>query len=284
MRLETYLRAAAARLAEAETPLLDARVIAQHVLGLDHAGLILAGDRSLTAEEITALDALFARRARGESVAHIVGEKEFYGLTFKLAPGVLAPRPDTETLIEAAVALRNTSAPLRILDLGTGTGCLLCALLTAFPRATGLGVDINPDAARLACDNASALGLSARASFLVADWAKPISGRFDVIVSNPPYIRESDLAGLSREVRLFEDRRALVAGPDGLSDYRTILAAAPALLSPEGLTILELGAGQDGDISAIAKDAFPDAGLLIGHDLAGRARALVIDLSQEKSV
>lgn len=282
--LEQYLRAAAARLDRSETPLLDARVLAKHALGLDDAGLILAGDRPLGTDERAKVDALVDRRAAGEPVAHIVGEKEFYGLTFRTAPGVLTPRPDSETLVEAVLARRDHKARLRILDLGTGTGCLLCTLLTLFPDASGVGVDINPAAARLARENAAALGLAGRASILIGDWTAALTGAFDVIVSNPPYIREDEFGGLARDIRDFEDRRAFVAGPDGLSGYRRILAAAPGLIGSGGLTVLELGIGQADAVSALAEAAFPGAGVSIDRDLAGRERALTIDLSRQKSV
>ncbi|MEX0646008.1 MAG: peptide chain release factor N(5)-glutamine methyltransferase [Parvularculaceae bacterium] len=282
--LERILRGAAQRLANSSTPLLDARVIAKHALGLDDAALILVGDRVLTAEEVARLDALVERRVRGESVAHIIGEKEFYGLTFKLAPGVLTPRPDSESLIEAARKRRDQQMRLRILDLGTGSGCLLCALLSIFPHATGVGVDINEGAIDIARTNAATLGIRSRADFIVGNWADALAGAFDLLISNPPYIRDEDWAALATEIRDCEDPRALLAGADGLSAIRSILAHAPRRLSPSGLIILELGAGQDEAARGLARGAFPSAAIDIEPDLAGRPRALVIDLSQQKSV
>jgi release factor glutamine methyltransferase len=281
---EQYLRGAAARLTNSETPLLDARVIAKHALGLDDAGLILAANHPLTEEERATLDALIARRARGEPVAYITGEKEFYGLNFKMAPGVLAPRPDSETLIEAATKRRAAKAQLRILDLGTGTGCLLCALLIAFPNATGLGVDINENAVDLARTNAAGLGLAARAVFRIGNWGEGLSERFDIVIANPPYIPEGAGESLPADVRNFEDPRALFAGPEGLDAYQRILAVAPRLVTPAGLTILELGTGQHHVVARFAESAFPQAHIDAEPDLAGRPRALVIDLSQQKSV
>ncbi|MEQ8936242.1 MAG: HemK/PrmC family methyltransferase, partial [Amphiplicatus sp.] len=166
MHLERYIRAAILRLAHSDTPALDARVLAKQALGLDDAGLILSATRDLTAEEIAKLDVLVARRAAGEPVAYITGEKEFRGLTFRMAPGVLTPRPDSETLIEAAIKRLPAEASLRILDLGTGTGCLLCALLAHFKRASGVGVDLNETALALAEANAASLGLAGRAAFV----------------------------------------------------------------------------------------------------------------------
>lgn len=279
LSLDAWLRAAAARLANSDTPILDARVIVKHAFGLDDAGLILEAGRELTAEEVARLDALVARRAAGEPVAYIVGEKEFWGLTFRVEPGVLVPRPDSETLIEAAVRRRPRAAALRILDLGTGTGCLVCALLSVFPNAVGIAVDRNQTAARLARDNARTLGLADRLAVVCGDWGAPLAGRFDFIVSNPPYIRAGDRARLPVEARNYEDPAALFAGPDGLAAYRRIFAAAPDLLAERGLMILELGEGQDGAVGALARGAFPQARIETAADLACRPRALVIDLA-----
>lgn len=281
--LERHLREAVNRLANSGTPHLDARVLAKHALGLDDAGLILAGDRRISEGERAAIDALIERRARGEPVSQIVGEKEFFGLTFEMAPGVLTPRADSETLIEAVLSRRDRIAPLRILDLGTGTGCLLCALLAAFPKASGVGVDINERAVELARRNAARIGLGARAVFLEGDWEAAPPGAFDVIISNPPYIPEADRAGLAPDVVDFEDPRALFAGPDGLDGYRAVLAAAALRISPSGLIILELGAGQDGAVRGLARAFIPGARIETDADLAGRPRALVIEIGLEKA-
>lgn len=277
MTLERHLRAAAARLANSETPHLDARVLAKHALGLDDAGLILAGDRRLAENERAAIDALIDRRVCGEPVAQIVGVKEFFGLSFEMAPGVLTPRPDSETLIEAALSRRNRAAAWRALDLGTGTGCLLCALLSGFANASGVGVDINDKAVALARRNAGRLGFGGRAAFIEGDWEAAPREAFDLIISNPPYIPDGERAGLARDVREFEDPRALFGGPDGLDGYRAALAAAAARVSPAGLIILELGAGQDGAVSGLARALFPGARIEFDADLAGRPRAIVIE-------
>lgn len=281
--LERHLRALAARLANSETPHLDARVLAKHALGLDDAGLILAGDLQITEDERAALEALIARRACGEPVAQIVGEKDFFGLTFETAPGVLTPRPDSESLIGAAIARRDRDAPLRILDLGTGTGCLLCALLSAFPNGSGVGVDINPDSVALARRNAARLGFGARAAFIEGGWEAAPRAAFDLIISNPPYIPDADRAGLAPDVVDFEDPRALFGGPDGLDGYRAVLAAAALRISPAGLIILELGAGQDEAVRALARAVFPGERMETDADLASRPRAFVIDLRLEQA-
>lgn len=279
--LERHLRIAAARLANSPTPHLDARVLAKHALGLGDAELILAGDRLITESERAAIDALIARRMAGEPVSQIVGEKEFFGLMFRMAPGVLSPRPDSETLIEAAIRRRGKAAALRVLDLGTGTGCLLCALLSVFPQASGVGVDINRRAVELARQNAERLGFGARASFIEVDFEAAPRERFDMIVSNPPYIPESGRAALAPDVRDYEDARALFAGSDGLAGYRGVLAAARRRFASTGLIILELGEGQDEPVRALARDAFPAAKVEIDPDIAGRPRALVIDVGVE---
>lgn len=282
--IDQSIRAAARRLTQSTTPLLDARVLAKRAFRLDDAELILRAEHSIRADEAARLEALVRRREKGESVAHILGEKEFYGLPFRLAPGVLAPRPESETLVAAAAARRDRAARLAILDLGVGSGCLLCALLAEFPKATGFGVDVNEAAARLARENAARLGLGPRTNVAVGNWFDPFSQRFDLIVSNPPYIRAAARAGLAPEIRDFEDPRALFAGADGLGAYRAILRTAPERLRAGGLMILELGEAQDGAVMALAARAFPAAALGVDHDLAGRPRALVIDLSQQKKV
>lgn len=276
--LERYIRTAAARLTQTETPLLDARILARRALGLGDEALILFGDRPITETQRAAIDALIERRARGEPVAQIIGEKEFFGLTFAVAAGVLTPRPDSETLVEAVLARRDPNARLHVLDLGTGTGCLLCALLSVCERAVGVGVDINPDAVALARRNGDLLGFSARADFLEGGWEAAPEGPFDVIVSNPPYIPDDALDGLARDIREYEDPRALFGGPDGLNGYRSVLEAARRRIGRSGLIILELGAGQDEDVRALAGIAFPAAHIEVDADLAGRPRALVIDL------
>jgi release factor glutamine methyltransferase len=217
----------------------------------------------------------------GEPVSQIVGEKEFFGLTFKMAPGVLSPRPDSESLIEAAIGRRAKAAALRVLDLGTGTGCLLCALLSVFPQASGVGIDINRRAVDLARRNAERLGFSARASFVEGDFKAAPREEFDMIVSNPPYIPEDGRTALAPDVRDYEDARALFAGPDGLAGYRGVLAAARPRIASAGLIILELGEGQDEPVRGLARDAFPAAKVETGPDLAGRPRALVIDFGVE---
>ncbi len=231
-----------------DSPELDARMLVGHALGLDHAALAAAAAaRSLNIDEENAIGALAQRRLAREPVARILGWKEFWSLPLRVDASTLVPRPETETVVEAALAAIDAdglrSRPLRIADLGTGCGAILLALLSELPHALGVGTDASAAALSVARDNASRLGL-ARARFVACDVAAALRGPFDLIVSNPPYIASADIATLAPEVRDFEPRRALDGGADGLDFYRAIAAAAPALLAPGGVLIVELGAGQ----------------------------------------
>ena len=188
---------------------------------------------------------LVARRAAHEPLALILGRREFWSLEFAVSPATLIPRPESETLIEAAVAAFAHCAPPRLLlDLGTGTGCLLLAALSEFPAALGVGVDCSAEAAALAAGNAVALHLADRALFVCGDWADPLDAQFDLVLCNPPYVRTADLDGLMPEVARHEPRTALDGGPDGFAAWRRLLPALPRLLAPEGVAVLEIGAGQ----------------------------------------
>lgn len=258
--------------------MLDARVLARWALGVTDAELIAASDRPVGDAARTRLDAAFARRAKGEPVAHITGRREFWSLDIEVAPGILVPRADSETLIEAVVRRRGREEALKIADLGCGSGALLCALLSEFPKARGWGVDINPDAVDVTSRNLARLGLSSRARAGRGDWFGVSEGVFDIVVANPPYIRTVDRNSLPREVRDFESPLALYAGEDGLDAFRAILKAAPAHLAAGGLMALEFGQGQAEAVHEIAAKAFPAARIAVENDLAGRPRALVIDL------
>lgn len=276
MTLGEAVRAAAARLREAgcDTPELDARTLAQEAFGLSLAALIGGGKAGPDGCE--ALGILVERRAAGEPVARILGTREFWGLDFRLAPETLVPRPDSETIVETALAeIGPRDRSFSALDLGTGTGCLLLAILSERPNAFGLGVDLSPAAAAAARGNAEALGLGARACFVVGSWGEAIGRRFDLVVSNPPYIPSEEIHDLDREVRAHDPRLALDGGPDGLGAYRAIAAGLDALLEDDGMAVLELGAGQEGGVSAImAAAGFACAPA--SPDLAGIARALPV--------
>lgn len=237
-----------------DTPTLDARLLVGHALSLDHTALALQGTRTLTASERAAIAALATRRLSGEPVARILGMKEFWSLPFALSSATLVPRPDTETVVEAAleaIGERGKHEALRIADLGTGTGAILLALLNEWPNATGLGTDIDPQAVETAQKNAQALGLASRAQFRLATFEQDLGETFDVVVSNPPYIPTHDIDALDREVREHDPLRALDGGADGLDAYRAIARRAPLLLRDNGVLIVEIGIGQAADVEAI---------------------------------
>jgi release factor glutamine methyltransferase len=262
-----------------ETPDLDARLLLGHALGLDHAALVAHEDRVLTAAEATAVAALAARRLAHEPVARIIGVKEFWSLPFKLNSETLVPRPETETVVEAALdAIDRKCArarPLRLADLGTGSGALLLALLSELPSAYGVGTDLSLAALTCARANAATLGLTERASFLACDQGSALKAPFDLVVANPPYVEHGTIAMLAPEVRLFDPLMALDGGHDGLDAYRVIARDAPRLLAPDGLLVVELGAGQCDAVGAL----FTAAGLAIQaprNDLSGVPRALPV--------
>ncbi len=257
------------RLAEAgiEEPRREARLLLAAAQGVNAAGLLL-----LDEVDRARFQPLVARRAAREPLAYILGRKEFWGLNFAVSPATLIPRPDTETLVEAVLALGT--APARVLDLGTGTGCLLLAVLSEFPAAFGVGVDISPEAAALAADNAQALGLAGRAAFCVSDWAAALDGTFDLVLSNPPYIPSADIVGLMPEVADFEPGSALDGGADGLAAYRALFATLPRLLAENGAAVLELGVGQAQDVAVLAEQA--GFTTTTRTDLGGVERAIIL--------
>jgi release factor glutamine methyltransferase len=252
-------------------------LLLEHALGLNHAALVAQSDRALTAQEADALAVLTARRLTREPVARILGRKEFWGLPLALDTDTLIPRPETETVVEAALAaLRDREqAALRIADLGTGSGALLIALLSELPGAFGVGTDISEAALACARGNAQVLGLGTRAAFVACDYGAALAGEVDLVVANPPYVARGDIATLQSEVRDFDPRRALDGGPDGLDGYRAIAADAQRLLSGAGILVLELGQGQSEAVTAL----FAAAGLApetMKNDLSGVVRALVL--------
>lgn len=235
---------------------LDARLLIEAATGLSHAALIAAPEAPLGAAA-EPLAAMAARRLAGEPVSRILGWRDFWSLRFRVTDATLDPRPDTETLIEAAVDLlaARKSEALRLVDFGTGTGAILAALLTEFPQASGIGVDLSPEAAGVARDNLSRLGLAARARVAIGDWDEGLDGLFDLVASNPPYIPSADIAGLAPEVRAHDPRLALDGGADGLDAYRRLAAIAARRLAPGGLALFEVGAGQAGAVAALLAEA-----------------------------
>lgn len=265
------------RTAGIESPELDARVLIGHALGLDHAGLAAATTQLIPDVIVTQIEQFAARRLEGEPVARIVGQKEFWGLQLIVTPAVLVPRPDTETVVELALALIERdgarTSPLRVADIGTGSGAILLALLSELPNARAIGTDIDPGALTVARANAQRLQFGGRASFVESDYGAALAGPFDLIVSNPPYVASADIATLAREVREHDPRHALDGGADGLAAYRAIAADTPRLLAPGGYLVIEIGAGQQHDVEFL----LTQAGLVIErakHDLSGTARAI----------
>ncbi len=259
-----------------ETAELDARLLLAHILGCAPMDIYLQQDRVLTNNEGEAFDQLLNRRVKREPVSQILGQKEFWSLSFKVTRDVLTPRPDSETLIEVALGrIKDRTAPLRILDLGTGSGCLLLALLSELPRARGIGVDISPAALDVARENAERLGFSDRTTFYESDWTTALNPaeKFDIILSNPPYIALSEQASLPPDVRLYEPEQALYSGEEGLDDYRKLIEQLPGFLQPNGFILFEIGAGQASDLENILRHAGASA-VEIFKDLAGLDRCI----------
>jgi release factor glutamine methyltransferase len=259
-----------------DTPDLDARILMGHALKLDHAALAADPGRALGGEDVRAIADLAARRIAGEPVARIVGVKEFWGLPLRVNAATLVPRPETETLVEAALELIDAGGPRtrapRIADLGTGSGALLLALLSELPGATGVATDISVAALATARNNACSLKLETRALFVACDFGAALAGGFDLVVVNPPYVATGDIARLPPEVR-HDPIRALDGGADGLSCYRALAADALRLLKPGGHIVVELGAGQDTAVTTLFRAVGLET-LPVRPDLSGIPRAL----------
>nr|WP_281503057.1 peptide chain release factor N(5)-glutamine methyltransferase [Ancylobacter crimeensis] len=272
------LRSAADRFAAAgiPEPAREARLIVKAALGLTDADLIARGDAGVEAGLITHLTALIGRRCNGEPLARLTGQREFWSLPLALAPETLVPRPETEILVEVALAaFPDRAARLRILDLGTGSGAILAALLSERPNAVAIGVDRSEGAARQARNNLETLGFSGRFGIIVSEWGEALEARFDLVVSNPPYIVSADIDALEREVREHDPRLALDGGADGLDAYRAIASALPSLLAPGGRAVLELGIGQEAAVATLLEaQGLPPEGPA-RPDLAGIPRALL---------
>jgi release factor glutamine methyltransferase len=253
----------------------EALLLLAKATGRTRVDLVAGRQADLGPAEQAALAELARRRGQREPMAYILGEREFWSLPFLVNPAVLIPRPDSETVVEAALKeIRDRSAPLRLLDLGTGSGCLLLALLSELPAATGLGIDASEAALALARANAVRLDLARRAAFACGHWGQALAGPFDLIVSNPPYVGEGDWAALQPEVRDFEPQAALLAGPDGLAAYRALAPDLARLLAPGASACLEIGFGQGDAVAAILRSC----GLEVAgrrRDLAGIERCLV---------
>jgi release factor glutamine methyltransferase len=274
------LAATAARLAAAgiADPRRDARLLIAAAIGAGPEYLIAHPDRIFDGAEAAQVEALLARRAAREPVSRILGRREFWSLDFEITPDTLDPRPDSETLVAAVLdrigAQGLVGAPLSVLDLGTGSGCLLLALLSELPAADGLGLDISAAALDVARRNARNLGFWDRARFAAGDWGAGLDGSWQLIVSNPPYIKEAEIGELAPEVALYEPRLALIAGSDGLDAYRKLLPQAARLLDWGGILALEVGCGQQDAVTALlAASGFSPLGRY--RDLGGIERCLL---------
>lgn len=281
LTVEAARRALAAQLKDhgIESPDLDARLLIGAALDLDHTGLAVQAARRITGDEAATIENYAQRRIAHEPVARILGRKEFWGLDFQLSEATLVPRPDTETAVEAALEMLRSephaTRALRIADIGTGSGAILLALLSELPEATGIGTDISAAALATAELNAQRLGLANRASFVQCDYAAGLSGTFDLIVSNPPYIRSADIAVLDPDVRDHDPHLALDGGADGLTAYRVITTQAVDLLAAHGFLIFEVGHDQGTDVGKIMHAAGLTVASAPKADLAGIHRAVM---------
>ncbi len=259
------------RLIDVESPQLDARLLLQWATGLSRENLILEPERYVETAAAQTFRQFIARRLSHEPVSRILGEREFYGRPFQVTPAVLDPRPDTETLIDFALPMMPGGC--RILDLGTGSGAIIVTLLAERPEATGVAVDLSGTALAVATANARAHSVADRLEFMQGSWFEPVAGRFDLIVSNPPYIPAGDIQGLEADVRDYDPHLALAGGPDGLDPYRAIAGAASDYLAPGGHIVVEQGAGQAQAVETI----FAQSGYRLvgkGVDLGGHIRCL----------
>jgi release factor glutamine methyltransferase len=259
----------------------DVRRLAAAALGVSGATIMIAPERLVTTAELQVLWSFVERRRQHEPVSRILGEREFYGRTFAISPATLDPRPDSETLIAAALEIAREEGwmahPTGILDVGTGSGCLLLTLLCEMPQATGLGTDISAAALDTASLNADRLGLGRRAAWLRADGLESIAGSFHMLVANPPYVRTGEIPALEPEVRNFDPTDALDGGPDGLAMYRGLLPRIANVIPAGGWVVLEVGHDQAADVAALlaSKEAGMDAaGIRIHHDVAGTRRCV----------
>lgn len=266
----------ALRAAGIASPETDARILLCHALDIGREDLAARPTRVMTREERLRFAQVLHRRRAREPVSRIIGNREFFGLSFALGAETLDPRPDSETLVEAALARASASSDrkLRVLDIGTGTGCLLLALLNALPSATGVGVDIAPGALAVAAMNAERLGLADRSRWLTADFLVGVSGSFDLVVANPPYIPTGSIGTLEPEVARFDPHLALDGGADGLEAYRRIAPGLCNVLAADGRAYLEIDPSQESAVRAMATATGPLQAVGVYRDLAGRARVV----------
>lgn len=259
MRITDILREASRELgiAGVVSPQLDARLLLQHAANLDAETIAADPLLALESSAVDRFRLLLQRRMQREPVSRILGQREFWSIDFDIGPGVLDPRPDSETLVEAVLnSGYDADQPLTILDLGTGSGCLLCAVLSEFPAAMGIGVDISGDALHVAAGNLGRHGLTERSCLVLGNWADPIAERcIDVVIANPPYIPSGEIDDLAPEVERYEPRLALDGGEDGLQAYRALLAELPRIMRDNGRVFLEIGAGQSDSVAFLLEES-----------------------------
>lgn len=283
LTLLEVLRGSAAYLARAgvQRHRLEAEILMAHILGLARLDLYLQFERPLREPELTDLRSLLKRRARGAPVAYLIGEREFFGLHFSVREGVLIPRPESELVVELALAhLAARDGPILGADLGTGSGCLGIAIAVRTPSARVDAVDISETAVQVARSNSVQLGVSDRVKVIQGWWGRPLDGRgpYDLIVSNPPYVTSAELVALDPGVRDFEPKLALNAGRDGLAPYRELLVELPKLAAPGATVLLEVDPRRAAAIASLAAQIWPSAEPTLHRDLSGRERVLEVDL------
>ena len=275
--IDSALKLATSRLAEAGIvePRREARILVGHAVRLDPRAVPITTERPMDPDQWRQFNNVLGRRCTRRPMAQVLGQREFWSLNFEVSEDTLVPRPDSETLVEAVLdAFPSQTAAIRVLDMGTGTGCLLLSILSERPGAMGLGTDISEAAVTIARRNARRLGLDARSRFEIADWTAGIVGPFDLVIANPPYICSAEIPSLEPEVGMFEPGLALDGGPDGLDCYRKIAANCRDLMAPDGRIVLETGLGQAKTVTRILSAA-ELAVLTIRRDLAGIERCLV---------
>ena len=285
MRLDQMIAKMSRSLSETgiETARLDARLLACRGLGLSETDVILQFDRILSLEEMAQLEALLVRRIEREPIAHILGHREFWGLDFKVTKDTLVPRPDSETLVAGVLeAIADKNAPMTILDIGTGSGCLLLSLLSELPNAFGIGSDISPAALAIAKQNAQRLRLHERCAFVCASYADVFSENIDILISNPPYLAQEEMADLERDVADYDPVSALVSGETGLEAYEVLFSSIASWPHKPQIMAFEFGYRQAEAVQSVASKC----GLLthdgakgnILKDLGGQNRVFLLDL------
>jgi len=273
MRLGEAVRRGAVRLeAVTDVPCLEAEVLLAYSTGLSRTALLAHSERPLSPEEAARYRALLDRRASGYPLPYLIGRVEFYGLDFVVSPAVLIPRPETETLVDLALARR----PRTVVDVGTGSGCIAVSLAVHLPRVRVWATDLSVAALRVAAENARRHGVARRVCFIQCDLVRPVAGPVDLVVANPPYVAEPEWTTLPLSVRLHEPRLALDGGSDGLAVVRRLLRTAPRVLRSGGALLIEIGAGQGDAAAALARSFLPSAHVQVHSDLGGRDRVLEV--------